>query len=76
MTAAVTPPTDLDALNGKLKAIRRQLRDELLTLNRQIDFLLIFDHEERLIREQWEKDQTTDVLIASKSLGWAEVTTC
>jgi DNA sulfur modification protein DndC len=30
MTAAATPPTDLDALNGKLKAIRRQLRDEYL----------------------------------------------
>lgn len=30
MTAATTPPTDLDALNAKLKGIRRQLRDHYL----------------------------------------------
>ena len=41
---------------------RRLLLDELLALNRQMNLPLISDHEVRLIREQWEKDQTTDVL--------------
>jgi DNA sulfur modification protein DndC len=41
---------------------RRMLLDELLVLRAQTDFPLISDHEVRLIREQWEKDQTQDVL--------------
>jgi DNA sulfur modification protein DndC len=41
---------------------RQMLLNELLALRAEADFPLISDHEVRLIREQWEKDQTTDVL--------------
>jgi DNA sulfur modification protein DndC len=41
---------------------RHMLLDELLALRAQASFPLISDHEVRLIREQWEKDQTQDVL--------------
>jgi len=43
-------------------AARRMLLDELLALREQTGEPLISDHEVRLIREQWEKDQTTEVL--------------
>jgi len=42
--------------------IRRQLLDELLALRTQTGLPLISDHEVRLIREQWEKDQTQELL--------------
>lgn len=41
---------------------RRMLLNELLALQAEIDQPLISDHEVRLIREQWEKDQTQEVL--------------
>ncbi len=41
---------------------RQMLLNELLALRAQADFPLISDHEVRLIREQWEKDQTQDML--------------
>jgi len=41
---------------------RRMLLDELLVLREQTGQPLISDHEVRLIREQWEKDQTQEVL--------------
>ena len=41
---------------------RRMLLDELLALRAQTGQPLISDHEVRLIREQWEKDQTQEVL--------------
>ncbi len=41
---------------------RRQLLDELLALREQSKLPLISDHEVRLIREQWEKDQTQGIL--------------
>ncbi len=42
--------------------IRRRLLDELLALRTQTGLPLISDHEVRLIREQWEKDQTQELL--------------
>lgn len=41
---------------------RRMLLDELLALRQQTGEPVISDHEVRLIREQWEKDQTTEIL--------------
>ena len=41
---------------------RRRLLDELLSLRAQTGQPLISDHEVRLIREQWEKDQTQEIL--------------
>lgn len=41
---------------------RRMLLDELLALQEQTGQPLISDHEVRLIREQWEKDQTQEIL--------------
>jgi DNA sulfur modification protein DndC len=41
---------------------RRQLLDELLALREKSKLPLISDHEVRLIREQWEKDQTQGIL--------------
>lgn len=41
---------------------RRMLLDELLALQAETGQPLITDHEVRLIREQWEKDQTQEVL--------------
>lgn len=41
---------------------RRMLLDELLALRAQTGQPLISDHEVRLIREQWEKDQTQELL--------------
>jgi DNA sulfur modification protein DndC len=41
---------------------RRMLLEELLALREQTGQPLISDHEVRLIREQWEKDQTQEVL--------------
>ncbi len=43
---------------------RRMLLDELLALRAEADFPLISDHEVRLIREQWEKDKTQDLVRA------------
>jgi DNA sulfur modification protein DndC len=41
---------------------RRMLLDELLALCKLTGETLITDHEVRLIREQWEKDQTQEVI--------------
>jgi DNA sulfur modification protein DndC len=41
---------------------RRMLLEELLALREQTGQPLISDHEVRLIREQWEKDQTQEIL--------------
>lgn len=41
---------------------RRMLLNELLALREQTGQSLITDHEVRLIREQWQKDQTQEVL--------------
>lgn len=41
---------------------RRMLLGELLSLQAETGQPLISDHEVRLIREQWEKDQTQEVL--------------
>lgn len=43
-------------------ATRRELLEELLALREQTKLQLISDHEVRLIREQWEKDQTAEVV--------------
>jgi DNA sulfur modification protein DndC len=41
---------------------RRVLLDELLALQAETNLSLISDHEVRLVREQWEKDQTTQIV--------------
>lgn len=41
---------------------RRMLLEELLVIREQTSQPLISDHEVRLIREQWEKDQTQQIL--------------
>ncbi|MCS1412151.1 MAG: hypothetical protein M2R45_05355 [Verrucomicrobia subdivision 3 bacterium] len=41
---------------------RRMLLDELLDLQTETKMPLISHHEEMLIREQWEKDQTTEIM--------------
>ncbi len=42
--------------------VRQMLLGELIALREQTNEPLITEHEVRLIREQWEKDQTQDIL--------------
>jgi DNA sulfur modification protein DndC len=46
---------------------RRMLLDELLALQEQTDMPLISDHEVRLVREQWKRDHTEDVVRSVES---------